>query len=156
MIIRKPLVTAGALIVALSLSACVSVDTADEDAPASSAASATAAEIAAPSAETLQDTLTLLVDPARSVDEKSAAVEDGETRRPNIEAMSAAMADYPVSFTVSDVQVEGTTATAAVAAKSPHGEAAPTPWTWKYLDGAWKVSDESTCTLLGMARAACG
>ncbi|MFD6065461.1 hypothetical protein, partial [Rhodococcus wratislaviensis] len=155
MIIRKPVngtsfigrsvVAVGAVVLALGMSACSSDDASDAAAPTSAAAEA----VAAPTSEELLGTLQLLVDPARPVDEKTAVVVDGDERRPNLEAMTAAMANYPVSFTVTDVQVEGDTATANVAIVSPHGTAAPTAWTWENVDGTWKVSDESTCTLLG-------
>ncbi|MFC9362860.1 hypothetical protein ACFTZB_40625 [Rhodococcus sp. NPDC057014] len=162
MIIRKPLngrsfigrsvVAVGAAVVALGMSACSSDDSSGTAAATSSQVDAT---VAAPTSEELLGTLQLLVDPARPVDEKTVVVVDGDERRPNLEAMTAAMANYPVSFTVTDVQVEGDTATANVAISSPHGTAAPTTWTWENVDGVWKVSDESTCTLLGMARAGC-
>ncbi|RZK94360.1 MAG: hypothetical protein EOP30_08060 [Rhodococcus sp. (in: high G+C Gram-positive bacteria)] len=166
MIIRKPLngtssigrsvVAVGAVVLALGMSACSSDDASGTSATTSAATSSAAGEaVAAPTSEELLGTLQVLVDPARPVDEKTVVVVDGEERRPNLEAMTAAMANYPVSFTVADVQVEGDTATANVAITSPHGTAAPTAWTWENVDGTWKVSDESTCTLLGMARAGC-
>lgn len=163
MIIRKPLngtsfigrsvVAVGAVVLALGMSACSSDDASDTAATTSAATSSAA--VAAPTSDELLSTLQVLVDPARPVDEKTVVVVDGDERRPNLEAMTAAMANYPVSFTVTDVQVEGDTATANVAIVSPHGTAAPTAWTWENVDGTWKVSDESTCTLLGMARAGC-
>ena len=163
MIIRKPLngtsfigrsvVAVGAVVLALGMSACSSDDASDTAATSSAATSSAA--VAAPTSDELLSTLQVLVDPARPVDEKTVVVVDGDERRPNLEAMTAAMANYPVSFTVTDVQVEGDTATANVAIVSPHGTAAPTAWTWENVDGTWKVSDESTCTLLGMARAGC-
>lgn len=163
MIIRKPLngtsfigrsvVAVGAVVFALGMSACSSDDASDTAATTSAATSSAA--VAAPTSDELLGTLQVLVDPARPVDEKTVVVVDGDERRPNLEAMTAAMANYPVSFTVTDVQVEGDTATANVAIVSPHGTAAPTAWTWENVDGTWKVSDESTCTLLGMARAGC-
>ena len=163
MIIRKPLngtsfigrsvVAVGAVVFALGMSACSSDDASDTAATSSAATSSAA--VAAPTSDELLGTLQVLVDPARPVDEKTVVVVDGDERRPNLEAMTAAMANYPVSFTVTDVQVEGDTATANVAIVSPHGTAAPTAWTWENVDGTWKVSDESTCTLLGMARAGC-
>jgi len=162
-IIRKPLngtsfigrsvVAVGAVVLALGMSACSSDDASDTAATTSAATSSAA--VAAPTSDELLSTLQVLVDPARPVDEKTVVVVDGDERRPNLEAMTAAMANYPVSFTVTDVQVEGDTATANVAIVSPHGTAAPTVWTWENVDGTWKVSDESTCTLLGMARAGC-
>ncbi|MBC2638314.1 MULTISPECIES: hypothetical protein [unclassified Rhodococcus (in: high G+C Gram-positive bacteria)] len=169
MIIRKPLngtsaigrsvVAVGAVVLALGMSACSSDDssgtTATTSAATSSTSSASGAAVAAPTSAELLRTLQLLVDPARPVDDKTGVVVDGDERRPNLEAMTAAMANYPVSFTVTDVQVEGDTATANVAIVSPHGTAAPTAWTWENVDGTWKVSDESTCTLLGMARVGC-
>ncbi|MGW4339432.1 hypothetical protein ACWEK5_42600 [Rhodococcus koreensis] len=166
MIIRKPLngtsftgrsvVAVGAVVFALGMSACSSDDGSGTAAATSAATSSQVdATVAAPTSEELLGTLQLLVDPARPVDEKTVVVVDGDERRPNLEAMTAAMANYPVSFTVTDVQVEGDTATANVAIVSPHGTTAPTAWTWENVDGVWKVSDESTCTLLGMARAGC-
>ncbi|MCQ4120078.1 hypothetical protein [Rhodococcus tibetensis] len=168
MIIRTPLigtsfvgkaaVAAGAVVLALGLSACSSDDTTPATATtATAAATATADQdsVAAPSSAELLTTLQVLVDPARPVNEKTVVVVEGEKRRSNIEAMTAATANYPVSFAVADVQVDGDIATANVAVTSPHGTAAPTPWTWENVDGTWKLSDESTCALLGMARTGC-
>lgn len=157
-LVGRTAVAAGAVALALGLASCSSDDTADTTpATATTAAAATSVEdsVAAPSSDELLTTLQVLVDPARPVDEKTAVVVEGDERRSNIEAMTAATANYPVSFTVTDVQVDGDIATAKVAVTSPHGTAAPTPWTWENVDGTWKVSDESTCALLGMARTGC-
>ncbi|MEU2004439.1 hypothetical protein ACH47B_25910 [Rhodococcus sp. NPDC019627] len=157
-LVGRTAVATGAVVLALGLASCSSDDTAGTTpATATTAAAATSAEdsVAAPSSDELLTTLQVLVDPARPVDEKTAVVVEGDERRTNIEAMTAATANYPVSFTVTDVQVDGDIATAKVAVTSPHGTAAPTPWTWENVDGTWKVSDESTCALLGMARTGC-
>ncbi|WP_040772022.1 hypothetical protein [Rhodococcus rhodnii] len=169
--IRTPLIALAATALLVAGCANEDTDTSPESAPTvttgAAAASATADQTEAegggetagaadaPTAEELQDQLTLLADPAQPIDAKVAVVENGEERRPNLEAMTAAMTNYQVGFEVTDVQAEGDTATADVAVESPHGTAAPTPWTWVEADGEWKVSDESTCALLGMARAGC-
>lgn len=163
MIIRKSAIAAGAIVVALGMSACSSdesSDAADTSSAASTSESANEHEsahgdLAAPTADELRATLDALVDPQTPVDEKVALVEKGDERRPNIETMTNAMENYRVGFEVTNVRIEGTTATADVAITGPHGAASATPWTWEHLDGTWKVSDESTCGLLSMATAPC-
>ncbi|NLE82679.1 MAG: hypothetical protein GX610_24515 [Rhodococcus sp.] len=163
LIIRKSAIAAGAIVVALGMSACSSdesSDAADTSSAASTSESANEHEsehgdLAAPSADELRATLDALADPQTPVDEKVTLVEKGDERRPNIETMTNAMEHYQVGFEVTNVRLDGTTATADVAVTSPHGAAGATPWTWEHVDGTWKVSDESTCGLLGMATAPC-
>ncbi|MFD4367475.1 hypothetical protein [Rhodococcus sp. NPDC058521] len=161
MIVRKSVVAAAALALALGASACSSEDSndaADSSAAATTSASdsdGAASDVAAPTAEELTATLDALVDPQKPVDEKITLIENGDERRPNVEAMTNAMQNYPVGFEVTNVQTEGEVATADVAITGPHGAASATPWTWENVDGTWKVSDESTCGLLGMAMAPC-
>ncbi|NLU84905.1 hypothetical protein [Rhodococcus sp. HNM0569] len=170
--VRKPLVAVSAALL-VALVGCSNDDSTSDSADTTSATAASATETGAaesggtehesdhaeaadaPTADDLKATLVLLADPAQPVDAKQAVVVEGDQRQPNIEAMTAATANYQVGFDVTNVQVDGTTATADVAIQSPHGTAAPTPWTWENVDGTWKLSDASTCALLGMARAAC-
>ncbi|MGN2637454.1 hypothetical protein ACWEKT_12450 [Nocardia takedensis] len=125
-------------------------------AAAASTGSAGQANGAAPSAEQLSGTLSTLADPAKPVADKVAIVVDGQKRAANIETMTQALAGYgTLKFVVSDVKVDGKSATAQVVISSPNGDAPPMPLTWQQVDGTWKISDASACVLLGFAQAPC-
>jgi len=110
----------------------------------------------APTAAELQATLDQFADPAKPAAEKTGLIIDGDKRVANIEMMNAALGGYgALTFTVTDVTVEGETATAPVVITSPHGAAPAMPLTWQHEDDAWKISDASACTLLGFAQAPC-
>ncbi|HLS77027.1 MAG TPA: hypothetical protein VK083_09585 [Nocardia sp.] len=110
----------------------------------------------APAPEELQATLDQFADPAKPPAEKTGLIVDGDKRVSNIEAMNAALGGYgALTFTVSDVTLEGETATAQVVITSPHGAAPAMPLTWQHEGDSWKISDASACTLLGFAQAPC-
>lgn len=110
----------------------------------------------APAPAELQATLDQFADPTKPAAEKTGLIVDGDKRVANIEAMNAALGGYgALTFTVSDVTVEGETATAPVVITSPHGAAPAMPLTWQHEGDAWKISDASACTLLGFAQAPC-
>ena len=156
MILRKCLIGIGVALVAFAPIACSSDNDADS-APANG--SAAASESAGhshdvPSAQVLQDNLALLVDPAKPAADKVAGVVNGNTRIANYEKLTAAMANYPVTFAVKDVTLKGHDAAATVDVGSPHGSM-PMPMTWENVDGQWKLSDTSSCQLLAMGQAPC-
>ena len=162
-ILRKRLFAAVAIVAALGAAGCSSDDTSNDAGTTSSAATSSEASTpsassgqsaAAPSEQQLQESLALLADPAKSTDEKTAAVVNGDARRGNIETMTQALANYPVTFAVSDIKVEGSKADAKVTVTSPHGSA-PVAMKWENVDGQWKLSDQSNCQLLAMGRAPC-
>ncbi|MFI9503089.1 hypothetical protein [Nocardia sp. NPDC052566] len=153
---------AAALAVTVGLAACGSDDKSDTaKATSTSAAASTSAahgehgKTAAPTAEELQATLTLLADPAKPTADKTAAIVNGEKRSANIDKMNQGLAGYNLTFAVSDIKVEGPKATAQVVINSPHGAAPAMPLTWENIDGKWKLSDASACTMLGFAQAPC-
>ncbi|MFC9895664.1 hypothetical protein ACFVMC_18420 [Nocardia sp. NPDC127579] len=140
-----------ALAVTAGASACGSDDKSDTASTSGAVTSSAAGhgDHAAPSAADLQATLVLLADPAKPTADKTAIVVDGAKRQANIETMNRALAGYgTLTFAVSDVKVDGTEATAQVITTSPHGAAPAMPMTWEHVDGAWKLSDASACTLL--------
>lgn len=155
---------AAALAVTVGLTACGSDDS-DSDAGATtttsattSAAATTTAEAAegAPTAEELQATLDLVADPAKTTPEKTAVIVNGEQRAANIDQMNAALAGYgTLTFAVSDIVVTGEAATAQVVITAPQGTAPAMPMTWERVDGTWKLSDLTACTLLQFAQAPC-
>ncbi|WP_232331850.1 nuclear transport factor 2 family protein [Nocardia puris] len=151
---------AAALAVTVGLTACGSDDS-DSDAGATtttSAAATTTAEAAegAPTAEELQATLDLVADPAKTTPEKTAVIVNGEQRAANIDQMNAALAGYgTLTFAVSDIVVTGESATAQVVITAPQGTAPAMPMTWERVDGTWKLSDLTACTLLQFAQAPC-
>lgn len=144
---------------------CSSTDDSDhEDHSSGSAASTTtaaatsasAAAIAPPGDGWLANSLVLVVDPAVDSATKAAVIENGQTRLANLDAMTAALANYgQINWYVAPPTVEGETATADVTIMSPRGNAPPTPYTWVFMDNTWKISDASACQLLAMGQAPC-
>ncbi|MEV0246734.1 hypothetical protein AB0H76_09120 [Nocardia sp. NPDC050712] len=144
-----------ALAVTAGVTGCGSDDKSDTATGTSTSATTSAAghgdhaAATAPSAADLQATLLLLADPAKPTADKTAVVVDGAKRQANIEALNQALAGYgALTFAVSDVKVEGTKATAQVVTTSPHGAAPAMPMTWEHVDGKWKLTDASACTML--------
>ncbi|MFC8042677.1 hypothetical protein [Nocardia sp. NPDC057353] len=162
---------AAAAAVTLGLAGCGSDDSSDtaatstsavaSSAAASSTAAASssqagAAAAAAPTPAELQATLDKLADPATPTAEKTALIVDGEQRAAAIDQLTQALAGYgKLTFQVSDVTVAGTTATGQTVINSPNGAAPATPLTWENVDGSWKLSDATACTLLGFAMIPC-
>ncbi|WP_328400354.1 hypothetical protein [Nocardia sp. NBC_00403] len=153
---------AAAVTVTLGLTACGSDDKSDTATATSTSVVATSADhgahgtATAPLADELKATLTLVADPAKSTAEKTALIVNGDKRSANIDQMNQALAGYgALTFAVTDVKVEGTTATAQVVITSPHGAAPAMPMTWEHVDGKWKLSDATACTMLGFAQAPC-
>ncbi|MEV6428241.1 hypothetical protein [Nocardia sp. NPDC051463] len=153
---------AAAIIVTLGLTACGSDDKSDTATATTTSAVATSTDhgahgaATAPTADELKATLALMADPAKSTAEKTAIIVDGDKRTTNIDQMNQALAGYgTLTFAVTDVKVEGTTATAQVVITSPHGAAPAMPMTWEHVDGKWKLSDATACTMLGFAQAPC-
>ena len=87
--------------------------------------------------------------------DKAKLVVDGDKRLANIETMNQGLAHYQVGFTVGEVETQGDEADAKVTVNSPHGTMPDVPMAFRYVDGAWKLSDAGACTILGMARAGC-
>ncbi|MGO4201611.1 nuclear transport factor 2 family protein [Rhodococcus sp. TAF43] len=163
MIIRKSLVAAGVLVAALGMTACSSEDSSDSSDSAAATSSATtsaaasttsAASAAAPSTEVLQAQLTTFFDPNAAATAKAAVVENGEQRAALLEQLNGVLAGYPLTAEVKEVTVEGGTATAVTQIAGPHG-GAPVPVTFTQKDGAWVISDASTCEILGMGKVSC-
>ncbi|TQM32248.1 nuclear transport factor 2 family protein [Nocardia bhagyanarayanae] len=159
---------AAALAVTVGLTACGSDDSSETAATTTAAAATTTAATTgaagghdhagedAPKAEELQATLALVADPSKPTAEKTAVIVDGEKRTANIDQMNQLLAGYgQLTFAVTDVKTEGETATAQVVITSPHGSAPAMPMTWQHVDGKWKLSDATACTLLGFAQAPC-
>ncbi|MFQ6392701.1 hypothetical protein ACLMAJ_04560 [Nocardia sp. KC 131] len=152
-----------AVAVTVGLTACGSDDKADTaEASTTTSAAATSADHGAhgtetaPTADDLKATLVLVADPTKSTAEKTAVIVNGDKRTANIDQMNQALGAYgTLIFAVTDVKVEGTTATAQVVITSPHGSAPAMPMTWEHVDGKWKLSDAAACTMLGFAQAAC-
>ncbi|NEW58912.1 hypothetical protein GV794_25205 [Nocardia cyriacigeorgica] len=166
--LRFSVAAAAAVALSLGMTACGSDDDSSDSAAtsattsAAAAASATGSEHgdhgtdAAPTPETLQAVLDKLASPDVPTAEKTQLIVNGEQRTANIDQMNAALAGYgTLTFGVTDVTTEGTTATGQVVITSPHGAAPAMPLTWENVDGTWKLSDASGCLLLGFAQAPC-
>ncbi|WP_433612987.1 nuclear transport factor 2 family protein [Prescottella agglutinans] len=161
MIIRKSLVAAGVLVAALGMTACGSDDSSDKADSTSTASSATtsattsaAAAAAAPSAEALEKQLTIFFDPTAPAAAKTAVLENGAQRTATVEQFNGVLAGYPLTAKVTEVKSENGTVTAVTEVAGPHG-GAPVPVTFTEANGAWVISDASTCELFGMGRVSC-
>ncbi len=152
---------AAALAVTGTLAGCGSDDTDSGSTTAAGSVSATTVapddNAAAPAvtAAELRSTLTTFADPAVPAADKAKLVTDGDQRVALIERMNQGLANYQVTFTVTEVRQDGDRADADVDVTSPHGTMPDVAMTWEYDDSTWKISDASACTILGMARAAC-
>ncbi|WP_107984970.1 hypothetical protein [Rhodococcus sp. OK519] len=161
MIIRKSLVAVGVLVAALGMTACSSDDSSDTasttaatSAVPSTTASASSADAAAPSAQVLQEQLTTFFDPATTVEQKAAVIEDGTGRTALLGQFNDVLAGYPLTATVGEVAVDGDTVVATTQIAGPHG-GAPVPVTFVQKDGSWVIADASTCEIFGMGRLSC-
>ncbi|MFD4466848.1 nuclear transport factor 2 family protein [Rhodococcus sp. NPDC058505] len=163
MITRTTLIATGAVLVALGLTACGSDDAADT--PATSTASSTvadattsantAAAAAAPGAETLNATLATFFDPAVPAADKVVLIEDGEKQAAVLEQFNGVLQGYPLTADVTKVvAVDDDTVTATTTIAGPHG-GAPVEVTFDEHDGAWIISDDAVCTILGMGQLTC-
>lgn len=158
-------VVAGAL--ALGSTACGSDDTGTTTTPSPAATSASVQDHGdnhehsdsadAPTAQSLQSILEQITNPDVPVDQKVNLIADGEQRRAQLEQLNAALQNYRgLTYTVTDVTVEGDTATGQTTITSPRGGSAPpAPVTWEEDDGTWKLSDDGACLLLGFAQIPC-
>ncbi|MCA1007850.1 nuclear transport factor 2 family protein [Rhodococcus hoagii] len=158
MFIRKSLVAAGVLVAALGMTACSSDDSSDTtSSTTSAAASATTTSgstVAAPAKEVLQEELTTFFDPATTVEQKTAVIENGEQRAAVVGQFNGVLAGYPLTATVNEVEVDGDTVVATAQIAGPHG-GAPVPVTFVQKDGKWVISDASTCEIFGMGKLSC-
>lgn len=167
--VQRSVVAAGALALAVGMTACgsdddtsdatgatsVAVTTSVATTTPTSSAAAPPAPVAAPDPVALQGTLTLIVDQASPVGEKTAVLVNGNEQSANLEKLTQALADYGViSFVVGDIVVTGQTATSTVQITSPHGTAS-SPMTWEQIDGYWKLTEASFCQLLTMGGVPC-
>ncbi|MFI1460059.1 nuclear transport factor 2 family protein [Nocardia carnea] len=161
--------TAAAVALALGSTACGSDDDTGTTATSSVAVTTSASahdhgddpehgdSADAPTAQSLQSILEQITNPDVTVDEKVNLIVDGENRRGLLEQLNAALQNYRgLSYTVTDITVEGDTATGQTTITSPRGGSAPpAPVTWEEDDGAWKLSDDGACLLLGFAQIPC-
>ena len=144
----------GVALCAIAITSCGSDSSDSSDASKSNANVTSTTSVTAPTATQLQQTLDLVSNPDAPVAKKAAAVAEGAKRTPNLEKLTAALAGYRLTYAVSDIQVQGSTARAQVQVTSPHG-AMPMPMLWDYSNGSWQLSDPSTCQLLAMGHAPC-
>lgn len=161
MLIRKSLVAAGALVAALGMTACSSDDASDTAATTTASTTAASATTTAagtdatvPTAEVLQEKLTVFFDPAATVEEKAAVIENGDQRAGLLGQFNGVLAGYPLTATVNEVSVDGDTVTATTQIAGPHG-GAPVPVAFVDDAGAWVITDASTCEIFGMGRVSC-
>lgn len=161
--------TAAAVALALGSTACGSDDDTGTTAASSVAVTTSASahdhgddpehgdSADAPTAQSLQSILEQITNPDVTVDEKVNLIVDGENRRGLLEQLNAALQNYRgLSYTVTDITVEGDTATGQTTITSPRGGSAPpAPVSWEEDDGAWKLSDDGACLLLGFAQIPC-
>ncbi|WP_245721628.1 hypothetical protein [Nocardia crassostreae] len=115
-----------------------------------------AAAAPAPSPEQLQSTLDRFTDPGVPTGDKTQLMVGGDQRSSNIDTMTQKLGGYGhIGWGVSDIRVDGETANASVAISSPHGTMPGVPMTWQYVDGEWKLSEATGCTILSLGKAPC-
>lgn len=143
--------------------ACSSDDAADDTtttttAGETAATTTTAADAGAEAdvtAAELQSRMDVFFDPASTVDEKAAVVENGAEHTAVLEQFNGVLAGYPLTATVGDVTaVDDTTVTATTEVGGPHG-GAPMPLTFTEVDGTWVLATDSTCSILEMGHLSC-
>jgi streptogramin lyase len=166
-ITRTPLIAAGAVLLAVGLVGCSSDDS-DDAATATTTAAATSTSTSAdattsgsaaaantPSAEALNATLTTFFDPAVPANEKAALVDDGEKQAAVLEQFNGVLQGYQLTAEVGEVTpVDEDTVKTSTTIAGPHG-GAPTTVVFEEENGAWVISTESVCTILGMGRLTC-
>ncbi len=153
MINRTSVIAAGAVLVALGLTACSSSDSDTTAADQTSTAAAAAA--AGPATDELAATLGTFFDPAVLAADKVVLVEDGTKQAAVLEQFNTVLQGYPLTSEVTKVvSVDADTATATVTLTGPHG-GAPVELDFDEIDGKWVLSDEATCTILSMGRMTC-
>ena len=167
-VVRNFLIATSALVVAVGVAACGSDS--DQAEPTAGPGVSTSAQastesttantppppaVPTPAPELLQDSLAKLVDPSIPAADKVPLIVDGPVHVQGLETMAAGLENYGrVTFAVSDVVVQGTSAIAKVDVTSPHGTV-PIHMTWDNVDGAWKLNHDSTCNLRALGRAPC-
>ncbi|EME22188.1 hypothetical protein [Rhodococcus triatomae] len=166
MITRTPLIAAGAVLLAVGLVGCGSDDS-DDSATATTTAAAAATTSAnattsgastagnAPTAEALDATLTTFFDPAVPVADKVVLIDDGEKQTAVIEQFNGVLQRYPLTAEVTAVTpVDDDTVKTTTTIAGPHG-GAPTEVVFEEENGAWVISTESVCSILGMGQLTC-
>lgn len=146
---------------AVALAGCSSSGGSDSDHSEHSTTQTTTADATTEAAGSAPDEATLLAvvegigDPNLPTAQKVDLIQDGTDREAVIEQFNGVLANYPLTFGVSDVAaVDPTTATAQVDVAGPHG-GAPIPFTFVEQDGTWKLADPSFCALAAMGQVAC-
>ncbi|MEU2257142.1 hypothetical protein [Nocardia xishanensis] len=104
----------------------------------------------APSTGELRAKMAVLFNAGASRSARAAELENGEAGLPAFDAASALIAIAPASWrwdVVGPVSVNGDTLSAVLYTATDGYE----PWTfdltWKQIDGTWKLSRESVCTI---------
>lgn len=165
MIIRTPLIAAGAVVLALGVAACSSDDNGDTAAATTTAAaaatttsantSASAAAGAVPEAADLDAVFVKFFDPALPAADKALLIEDGTEQVAVLEQFNGVLQGYPLSGEVTKVvAVDDDTVTATTTIGGPHG-GAPVDVTFDENDGTWVISEDAACQILGMGRLTC-
>jgi hypothetical protein len=163
-IIRKSLIAAGTIALAVGVASCGSNDsTSDSDTTTSAASSSTSASASAttgaaaatPSAAELQATLTTFFDPAVAPTEKVALVEDGTSQAAVLEQFNGVLQGYPLTAEVTKVTaVDEDTVSATTTIAGPHGGAA-SEVVFDQVDGKWVISEDAACTIFSMGKLTC-
>jgi hypothetical protein len=160
-IVRRGVIAASLLAIALSLPGCGSDDTkaAATSSPAPAAATSSAnssGAIAAPTPEQLTTLLNALIDPDKPAAEKAKLMTNGESRVAKIDEFNKKMNGYKVTFNPTKIALQGTSATSEVQVTSAMAPAAmPVPMTFDNAAGVWKLSEASTCTIFGFSGIQC-
>lgn len=91
-------------------------------------------------------------------DQKAAELESGSRAFATLETVKTAVNTAGPVFkwnVVGPVQLNGTVLSAQLEAITPGFPAQYSPLSWKWIDGTWKLSNESVCTVGALAFAKC-
>ena len=130
-------------------------------APVEEPAQPIAEPIAAPAALSEQELvgkLNLLLDPGASDAAKGAELESGTAGLSTVNGVAQALATAGPAYSwtvVGPVTVEGETMTAQLQTSLIGFGDRNSPMTWKWIDGTWKLSNESSCFLASQAMLPC-
>lgn len=113
---------------------------------------------AAPGAGELQAKMEVLLNKGAARADRAAQLEVGEAGLPIIDQIASIIATLPGYqwSIVGPVNVQGDRATAQLKTVAPgYGEMPLVEMSWRQIDGKWKLSRDSLCTLAGFASLPC-
>ncbi|MCM6776023.1 hypothetical protein NDR87_19990 [Nocardia sp. CDC159] len=144
-------------LVALALASALFTGGVAAAVPAVAAPISVGVRTAAPGAGELQSKLQLVLNPGAPRASRAAQLEAGEAGLPLVDTVGGVMATVP-GFqwqVVEPIAVQGDTLTHQLQVNVPGFDAMFIELSWKQIDGTWKLTRESECTIAYYAGQAC-